>query len=112
MSQWTSGSARRLPVLDADGRRVGAVESTYPLDGSSLEFAIVRVGRFGRRVLVPIDALQVAGDALQAPFSRYQLEDAPWIDQARYFDDAVSQSRGYWCQVSIDEPSRLKPLPL
>lgn len=112
MSRWTSGATRRLPVHDTDDRRIGTVESTYPMDGSSPEFAIVRVGRFGRRVLVPFDRLELADDVLRVPFSRHQLEDAPWIDQARYLDDAVSQSRGYWSQILPEESSRLPRLPL
>lgn len=107
-----SSAMRGMTVLDAYGRAAGTVQATYPLDGGSPEFAIVRMGRFGRRVLVPLELTVRVGAELQTPFRRSQLEEAPSMDASRYLDDAVSRTRGYWATVDLDEESALPYTPL
>lgn len=112
MSRDIRGALRGLPVLDAGGRVTGRVELTYPLDGGAPEFAIVRVRRFGRRVMVPLEGAVRADGVLTVPYARDDLEDAPALDASRYFDDALSRTRGYWSLVEGEEPARLTPMPL
>jgi hypothetical protein len=107
-----SSALRGLPVLDLDGRPAGTVLSTYPFDGCTPEFALVRVGRFGSRVLVPLVGSARTDDALRVPFDRAALEDAPSLDNVRYLDDAVSRTRGYWTMVDQGTSVRLPYLPL
>jgi hypothetical protein len=106
------GSYLRRTVMDADGRVAGRIEATYPFDGSTPEFAIVRCGRFGHRVMVPVAEFRTSGEVVTMPYSRTDLEDAPELDGIRYVDDAVSRSRGYWSLVSPDRPVQLRYLPL
>lgn len=110
MNQWIPGMLRRLTVVDAEGRFVGIVESTYPLDGCAPEFAIVRTRRFGQRILVPLERAVQAMRLLHVPYTRAELEDAPALDNIRYFDDAVSRSRGYWSLAEPAEPGAVAPL--
>ena len=106
------GSFLRRTVIDCDGRVAGRVEATYPFDGSTPEFAIVRCGRFGHRAMVPVAGFRCAGEVVNMPYSRMDLEDAPELDGIRYVDDAVSRSRGYWSLVTPDRAVQLPYMPV
>jgi hypothetical protein len=93
---WIRGSLLGMVVLDLQGAPVGRVQDTYPADGSCPEFAVVRLGRFGERVLVALDLVKDVEGALQLPYTRAEIEDAPSPESARYEDDRVSLARAYW----------------
>lgn len=109
---WNRGSILGCAVLDLAGKQVGFVEDTFPLDGSAPEFAVARVGRFGRRVFVPLERAEALGEELRLPFSRIDIEDAPSLDDLRWLDVAASRSRGYWSLLGDESVARLPVLPL
>ncbi|KNE81105.1 MULTISPECIES: PRC-barrel domain-containing protein [Streptomyces] len=71
-------------VLDAEGRRIGELESVY-VDTSSDEpaFSAVLVGLPTRRrlVFVPLDGATVGPGHLKVRVSRKQVKNAPSIDR-------------------------------
>jgi hypothetical protein len=93
---WIRGSLLGLTVLDLEGLPAGRVEDTYPCDGSCPEFAVVRLGRFGDKVLVSLAWTMATEDGLQVPYTRQEIEDAPSSESARYQFERVSLARAYW----------------
>lgn len=93
---WIQGSLLGLTVFDLQGSPAGHVVDTYPCDGSSPEFALIRAGRFAEKVLVPLSGVLATEEGLQVPYTRHELEDAPSADSARYQDERVSRARAYW----------------
>lgn len=101
---WIRGSLLGLTVMDLEGAPAGRVTDTYPCDGSSPEFAVVRLGRFGAKVLVSLEGVVTVPGGLQVPYTRTEIEDAPSTEAARYQDERVSIARGYW---SMQDAGRL-----
>ena len=101
---WIRGSLLGLTVFDLDGSPAGYVVDTYPCDGSSPEFALIRAGRFAEKVLVPLGDVVLTEEGLQVPYTREEIEDAPPSDSARYQDERVSRARAYW---SMQDGERL-----
>jgi hypothetical protein len=93
---WIRGSFLGLTVLDREGNPVGQIEETYPYDGSSPEFAILRLGRFGGRALVSLHAARRLFGVVQVPYSLPDMEAAPTLDGGRYMDDQIWAARAYW----------------
>ena len=93
---WIKGSLLGLTVLDLEGSPAGRVIDTYPCDGSSPEFAVVRLGRFGEKVLVSLEAVHQVEGGIQVPYTRLEIEDAPSTESARYQYERVSIARAYW----------------
>ena len=93
---WIRGGLLGLTVLDLEGAPAGQLIDTYPCDGSSPEFAVVRLGRFGEKVLVSLDSVHMREDGLQVPYTRTEIEDAPSTESARYQYERVSIARAYW----------------
>ncbi len=93
---WIKGGLLGLTVLDLTGSPAGQVIDTYPCDGSCPEFAVVRLGRFGERVLVALDAALRLEGGIQVPYTRGEIEDAPTTESARYLHERVSIARAYW----------------
>src|SRR5688572_26476847 len=93
---WIRGCLLGLTVLDLDGSLAGYVVDTYPCDGSSPEFALIRAGRFAEKVLVPLSGVVPTEEGLQVPYTRAEIEDAPSWDSARYQDERVSRAQAYW----------------
>ena len=99
---WIRGGLLGLTVLDLEGSVAGQIIDTYPCDGSSPEFAVVRIGRFGEKVLVSLDSVHVLEDALQVPYTRHEIEDAPSTESARYQYERVSIARAYWTMTGSE----------
>jgi hypothetical protein len=93
---WIKGSLLGLTVLDLEGSPAGRVIDTYPCDGSSPEFAVVRLGHFGEKVLVSLEACARVEEGIQVPYTRIEIEDAPSTESARYQYERVSIARAYW----------------
>lgn len=93
---WFRGSLLTLAAHDLSGASAGEIVDTYPCDGSSPEFAVVRLGRFGRRVMVPLDGVAMSPGAVRFPQTMSEIEDAPDLDCGRYQCDRVSIARAYW----------------
>ena len=93
---WIKGGLLGLTVLDLTGSPAGQIIDTYPCDGSSPEFAVVRLGRFGEKVLVSLDSVHMREDGMQVPYTKSEIEDAPSTESARYQYERVSIARAYW----------------
>lgn len=93
---WIKGGLLGQTVLDLTGSPSGQIIDTYPCDGSSPEFVVVRLGRFGEKVLVSLDSALRREDGLQVPYTRGEIEDAPTTESARYQYERVSIARAYW----------------
>jgi len=80
--------AHGLPVVAADGDKIGTVEEIFYDDETRKpEWVGIGTGFFGtKRVLVPVERAEVAGDALRVPFAKDHVKDAPDID-----GDQISQ---------------------
>jgi uncharacterized protein (TIGR02271 family) len=73
---------RGLPVVDADGEKVGTIEDVYLDRGSDApEWLTVSTGLFGSRTtFVPIGDAQASGDEVRLAYRKDQIKDAPNID--------------------------------
>jgi uncharacterized protein (TIGR02271 family) len=69
-------------VVGADGDKIGTVADVYFDKETRLpEWALVSTGLFGTKSsFVPITNASASGDALQVPFTKDQVKDAPRID--------------------------------
>lgn len=88
---------RRREVVDREGRFVGTVLDTVPLDGGGeVELLLVSVGRrFPRRRYVPARGIRVEDGVVRLPVLRSEVDDCPSADDRRWGDPA-DVARGYW----------------
>jgi hypothetical protein len=97
MRRWSRWSLLGLPVKDWQGEEVGRVIDTWPLDGGGEpELVVVRLRKFGQRLMVPTESLLDLGGALLAPYTRTQLEDAPALGDGTVGADDPYRARAYW----------------
>ena len=84
-------------VVDREGRFVGTVRDTHPLDGGGeVELLLVAVGRrFAREHYVPAAGLELRDGAVHLPVGRAEIDDAPPAADRRWADPA-DVARGYW----------------
>ncbi len=74
---------RNHDVVDADGRKIGLLESVYVDTSTDVPaFASVRTGMIGRHRLtfVPLDRATVSPDSVRVAYSRGLVKDAFSID--------------------------------
>ena len=107
---WIKSGLLGQTVLDLTGSPAGQIIDTYPCDGSSPEFAVVRLGRFGEKVLVALEAASLRQDGLQVPYTRSEIADAPSTEAARYQHERVSIARAYWSLQGGERVAALVPL--
>ena len=90
-------------LLDVHGTAVGRVADTWPLDGSGEPtFVVVHMGRFARPRLVPLHPSRTGEDTLQVPFTRFEIDDAPLLEDDRHYDKE-GVARCYWTQLTDAE---------
>ena len=80
--------ARGLAVLASDGDKIGSVEEIfYDHETGRPEWVGVGTGFFGtKRVLVPVETAELAGDAMRVPYAKEHVKGSPDIDS-----DDISQ---------------------
>jgi sporulation protein YlmC with PRC-barrel domain len=90
-------------IFDITGERVGRVVETWPYDGGGeVEMAVVRMQRLGESRLVPVGTLRLReDDDLVTPYSRWQVEDSPALEEGRHALAAEERAVSYW---SWEEP--------
>jgi sporulation protein YlmC with PRC-barrel domain len=90
-------------IFDITGERVGRVVETWPYDGGGeIEMAVVRMHRLGESRLVPVGTLRLRDDEdLVTPYSRWQVEDSPALEEGRHALAAEERAVSYW---SWEEP--------
>jgi sporulation protein YlmC with PRC-barrel domain len=90
-------------IFDITGERVGRVVDTWPYDGGGeVEMAVVRMPRLGEARLVPVRTLRLRdNEDLVTPYSRWQVEDSPALEEGRHALAAEERAVSYW---SWEEP--------
>jgi hypothetical protein len=102
------GRLRGLQVRDRDGSVLGRVVDTYPTDGGGDQaFALVRLRGFGGVHFVPVAASVCHDGELHVPWSRFEIEDAPRMDNGRYLVDQAWAARSYWHVEELETLERL-----
>jgi hypothetical protein len=95
-------SLRRRSVLgrrvsDWQGAAVGIVVDTWPFDGGGeVELVVVRLGRLGERRMLPVGSLHAEGSELRTPYSSWQVEDSPPLEEGRHASEAVERAMSHW----------------
>jgi PRC-barrel domain len=66
-------------MVDADGDKIGTIESIYVDDQTGEpEWALVNTGLFGTKSsFVPLAQATSSGDQVQVPYDKQQVKDAP-----------------------------------
>ena len=87
-----------LVAIDLTGDVAGRIEATYPYDGSSPEFAVVRLARgpMGQTRMVPIHGAVYYADCVQFPYTLDEIMEAPSPDTARWGIEQAELARAYW----------------
>jgi sporulation protein YlmC with PRC-barrel domain len=90
-------------IFDISGEHVGRVAETWPYDGGGeVEMAVVRMPRLGESRLLPVATLRLREDGdLVTPYSRWQVEDSPALEEGRHALAAEERAVSYW---SWEEP--------
>jgi sporulation protein YlmC with PRC-barrel domain len=101
-------------AFDRDGRKIGTVDEVYLDDATGVpEWAAVRRGLFSRDAFVPLEPSTLADDALQVPFDRALIRDAPDFGVGRHLspEQEVLLYRHYGLALPSPElPERPAPL--
>jgi uncharacterized protein (TIGR02271 family) len=89
-------------LVDADGDKIGTVESIYLDDQSGQpEWALVNTGLFGTRSsFVPLAQATGSGDQVQVPYEKQLVKDAPRIDPDQHLSESEEQQ--LWRHYGLD----------
>jgi uncharacterized protein (TIGR02271 family) len=89
-------------MIDADGDRIGTIESTYVDDQSGQpEWALVNTGLFGTRsTFVPLAQASASGGQVQVPYQKQLVKDAPNMDPDGHLSEAEEQE--LWRHYGLD----------
>ncbi|QKW06026.1 PRC and DUF2382 domain-containing protein [Streptomyces sp. NA04227] len=82
-----------LNVVDADGGKVGSVQQIYRDDATNApEWITVRTGLFGmKETFVPLAGARRAEDAVQVPYTKDQIKDAPRMEADGHLDPSEEE---------------------
>jgi uncharacterized protein (TIGR02271 family) len=85
--------ARGVPVYDAEGEKIGAVEEIfYDADTRRPEWLGIGTGFFGtKRVLVPVEGADLREDGFYVPYAKERVKDSPDIDEDEISQDTEQQ---------------------
>jgi Domain of unknown function (DUF2382)/PRC-barrel domain len=89
-------------MVDADGDKIGAIESIYVDDQTGEpEWALVTTGLFGTKSsFVPLAQASGSGDQVQVPYGRQLVKDAPRVDTDQHLSEAEEQE--LWRHYGLD----------
>jgi uncharacterized protein (TIGR02271 family) len=92
-------------LVDADGDKVGTVESIYVDDQTGEpEWALVNTGLFGTKSsFVPLAQASGSGDQVQVPYEKQLVKDAPRVDTDQHLSEAEEQE--LWRHYGLDYDS-------
>jgi uncharacterized protein (TIGR02271 family) len=82
MSAFDPEQLTDVPVVDRDGQKFGTIADVYvdQLTGQP-EWVLVQSGLFGKKeTFVPLNRAITQKDAIQVPYSKDQVKDAPKVD--------------------------------
>jgi sporulation protein YlmC with PRC-barrel domain len=96
-------------AFDRDGVKIGTVDEVYLDDATGApEWAAVRTGLFGRDAFVPLEPSELDGEALQVPFARALIRDAPDFGVGRHL--SPRQELQLYRHYGLDVPTGPAPL--
>jgi uncharacterized protein (TIGR02271 family) len=89
-------------MVDADGDKIGTIESIYVDDQSGEpEWALVHTGLFGTRsTFVPLAQASPSGDQVQVPYHKQLVKDAPNLDPDGHLSEREEQQ--LWRHYGLD----------
>jgi uncharacterized protein (TIGR02271 family) len=92
-------------MVDADGAKIGTVESIYLDDQTGEpEWALVNTGLFGTKSsFVPLAQATSSGDQVQVPYDKQLVKDAPRVDPDQHLSEAEEQE--LWRHYGLDYDS-------
>jgi uncharacterized protein (TIGR02271 family) len=92
-------------MVDADGDRIGKIESIYLDDQTGQpEWALVNTGLFGTRSsFVPLAQASASGDQVQVPYDKQLVNDAPNMDPDGHLSEVEEQQ--LWRHYGLDDDS-------
>jgi len=92
-------------MVDADGDKIGTIESIYLDDQTGEpEWALVNTGLFGTKSsFVPLAQATDAGDQVQVPYEKQLVKDAPRVDTDQHLSEAEEQQ--LWRHYGLDYDS-------
>jgi uncharacterized protein (TIGR02271 family) len=93
-------------MIDADGDKIGTVDSIYLDDQTGEpEWALVNTGLFGTKSsFVPLAQAASSGDQVQVPYDKQLVKDAPRVDTDQHLSEAEEQQ--LWRHYGLDYDSR------
>ena len=101
-------------MIDLSGDKIGKVEEIYLDEQTNQpEWLLVNIGLFGTKsTFIPLQGANQADDAVQVPFAKDRVADAPGIDPQRHLsrDEEAELYRYYGLDYSMEE-SRQRPAP-
>jgi uncharacterized protein (TIGR02271 family) len=89
-------------MVDADGDKIGTIESIYLDDQTSQpEWALVNTGLFGTRsTFVPLAQASASGGQVQVPYQKQLMKDAPNMDPDGHLSEQEEQE--LWRHYGLD----------
>jgi uncharacterized protein (TIGR02271 family) len=92
-------------MVDADGDKIGTIESIYLDDETGEpEWALVNTGLFGTKSsFVPLAQASASGDQVQVPYDKQLVKDAPRVDPDQHLAEAEEQQ--LWRHYGLDYDS-------
>jgi uncharacterized protein (TIGR02271 family) len=89
-------------MVDADGDKIGTVESIYLDDQTGEpEWALVNTGLFGTKSsFVPLAQASAHGDQVQVPYEKQLVKEAPRVDTDQHLSEAEEQE--LWRHYGLD----------
>jgi uncharacterized protein (TIGR02271 family) len=92
-------------MVDADGDKIGTIESIYVDDQTGEpEWALVNTGLFGTKSsFVPLAQATSSGDQVQVPYDKQLVKDAPRVDTDQHLSEAEEQQ--LWRHYGLDYDS-------
>jgi uncharacterized protein (TIGR02271 family) len=96
-------------MVDADGDKLGTIESIYVDDQTGEpEWALVNTGLFGTKSsFVPLAQAASSGDQVQVPYEKQLVKDAPRIDPDQHLSEAEEQE--LWRHYGLEDDSEYAP---
>ena len=95
-------------LLDRSGEKIGTIEEIYLVEDTGRpEWALVKLGRFGRRAtLVPLMGASPTADGIRARYDKSAVSDAPPVDAAdEPSEDQVNAIYRHY-GIPVDAPSQ------
>jgi uncharacterized protein (TIGR02271 family) len=101
----TVRSWRGATMVDADGDKIGTIESIYLDDETGEpEWALVNTGLFGTKSsFVPLAQATSSGDQVQVPYEKQLVKDAPRVDTDQHLSETEEQQ--LWRHYGLDYDS-------